>query len=190
MQVIRTRGSLIAGWLTVVVGLLFAVGGVMAATQGSARQGIGLGACVAMIGVAAYLRPAVVVSGDAVTFKNVFHTAAVPLSRIAELTARWSLEIHGDDGLTMASFAAPTTRATRSQERSRARQQDPVPHQDTHSSSRPAAMIYDAWQEWKATHLDAPKHVDQAPSVIKRLDPVGLGLVLVGVAMGAVGLFG
>jgi hypothetical protein len=190
MQVIRTRGSLIAGWLTVAVGLLFASGGVMAATQGSAQQGIGLGACVALIGVAAYLRPAVAISGDAVTFKNVFHTATVPLSRIAEMSTRWSLEIHGDDGLTMGSFATPTTRAERSHERSRGRVKEPLADQEAHSTSRSAAMIYDAWQEWKAAHADAPKHTGQEPSVTKRLDPMGLGLVVVGIAMGAFGLVG
>ncbi|NYI42271.1 PH domain-containing protein [Demequina lutea] len=190
MQVCRTRGSLVAGWLTAGVGLLLGAGGVMAATQGSARQGIGLGACVALIGVAAYLRPAVVVSGDAVTFKNVFHTAVVPLSRIAEISARWSLEVRGDDGMAMGSFAAPTTRAARSDERSRNRVQETLADQEAHSPSRPAAMIYDAWQEWKTAHGDAPPHKGQSPSVTKRLDPMGLGLVLVGVAMGAVGLFG
>lgn len=190
MQVYRTRGSLVSGWLTVGVGLLLGAGGVMAASQGSAQQGIGVGACVAMIGVAAYLRPAVIVSGDAVTFKNVFHTAVVPLSRISEISPRWSLEVHGDDGLTMGSFAAPTTRAARSHEGSRNRNQEPAPDAEVHPSSRPAAMIYDAWQDWKATHPNTSTSEAQTPSVTKRLDPIGLGLVLVGVAMGVVGIFG
>lgn len=190
MQVYRTRGSLVSGWLTVGVGLLLGAGGVMAASHGSAQQGIGLGACVAMIGVAAYLRPAVIVSPDAVTFKNVFHTAVVPLSRIKEISPRWSLEVHGDDGMTMGSFAAPTTRAARSHEGSRNRDQEPTPDQGTHPSSRPAAMIYDAWQEWKATPLGATTPETQTPSVTKRLDPMGLGLMFVGVVMGVVGLFG
>jgi hypothetical protein len=190
MQVYRTRGSLVSGWLTVGVGLLLGAGGVMTASQGSAQQGIGIGACVAMIGVAAYLRPAVIVSPDAVTFKNVFHTAVVPLSRISEISPRWSLEVHGDDGLTMASFAAPTTRAARSQEGSRHRNEEPAPDAEVHPSSRPAAMIYDAWQDWKATHPDTSTSGPQTPSVTKRLDPVGLGLVLVGVAMGVAGIVG
>lgn len=190
MQVYRTRGSLVSGWLTVGVGLLLGAGGVMAASHGSAQQGIGFGACVAMIGVAAYLRPAVIVSGAAVTFKNVFHTAVIPLSRIKEISPRWSLEVHGDDGMTMGSFAAPTTRAARSHERSRSRDQEPTPDHEAQPSSRPAAMIYDAWQDWKATHPDTSTSEAQSPSVTKRLDPIGLGLVLVGVVMGVVGLFG
>lgn len=190
MQVFRTRGSLVSGWLTVVIGLLFGAGGVMASSQGSARQGIGLGVCVALIGVAAYLRPAVIVSGDAVTFKNVFHTAVMRLSRIKEISPRWSLEVHGDDGLTMGSFAAPTTRATRSHERSRDHHHDESPDQGVHSASRSAAMIYDAWQKWKVAHPGNPEPDAQGPSMTKRLDPIGIGLVLVGVVAGAVGLFG
>ena len=190
MQVYRTRGSLVSGWLTVVVGLLLGAGGVMAASQGSAQQGIGIGACVAMIGVAAYLRPAVIVSGDAVTFKNVFHTAVVPLARIKDISPRWSLEVHGDDGLTMGSFAAPTTRAARSHEGSRNRGQEPTPDQEALPSSRPAAMIYDAWQDWKATHPNTSASEARTPSVTKRLDPIGVGLVLVGVAMGVAGVLG
>lgn len=190
MQVFRTRGSLVSGWLTVIVGLLFGAGGVMASSEGSARQGIGLGVCVALIGVAAYLRPAVIVSGDAVTFSNVFHTAIIRLSRIKEISPRWSLEVHGDDGLTMASFAAPTTRAMRSHERSRGRTQEPPPDEGVRLASRAAEMVYDAWHGWKAAHRDTPESDAQGPSVTKRLDPIGIGLVFVGVVAGAVGLFG
>ncbi len=90
----------------------------------------------------------------------------------------------------MGSFAAPTTRAMRSHENSRGRGQETSADESVHSSSRPAEAIYDAWQNWRAAHRDAPTSVGQSPSVTKRLDPLGVGLVVVGIVAGAVGLFG
>lgn len=190
MQVYRARSSLVWGWLCVGLGVLLGAGGVMASGQGSAQQGLGFGACLVLIGVAGYLRPALIVTGDAVTLKNVFHTSALPLSRIEEIRLNWSLEIHGDDGMTIRSFAAPTSRATRTSEASRQHGEAGSNDHAAPSSSRPATMVYDAWQEWRAAHFGSSGSVEGTPSVTRWLDPIGLGLIVVGIVAGVVGVIG
>jgi|GEM_PF-1061639 len=190
MQVYRSRGSLVSGWLCVGLGVILGVGGVMAATDGSAQQGIGFGTGLVLVGVTWYLRPSLNVTDEAVIAKNVVQTAVMPLSRIRDLSVSWSLEVHGDDGMTIRSFAAPTSRTTRSHGRPRDRAEAPSPEQTGHEASRPATMVYDAWQKWKAGHFDSHGDAAATPSATRSLDPIGLGLVVMSLAMGVVGVLG
>jgi len=190
MQVYRARSSLVWGWLCVGLGVVLGAGGVLSPTQGSTQQGLGFGGCLAMIGIAAYLRPALAVTADAVKVTNVTRNAAMPLSRIADISVGWSLEVHGDDGLTIAAFAAPTTRSARARDRSRADEQQKPSDHGAHSPSRPATMLYDAWHEWIAAHPSSNESGLTSPSATRRWDPIGLGLILGVVVTGVVGLLG
>jgi len=190
MQVYRARSSLVWGWLCVGLGIVLGAGGVMSSGQGSTQQGLGFGAALAMIGIAAYLRPALKVTADAVEVTNITRNAVMPLSRIADISVGWSLEIHGDDGLIIASFAAPTTRNARARDRSRVDEQQKPSDRGAPSPSRPAIMLYDAWHEWLASHPRSSESGPTSPSATRRWDPIGIGLILGVVVMGVVGLLG
>lgn len=188
MQSYRARSSLVWGWISVGLGLSMVALDLVASGFSEAKIGLGLGACVAMMGTATYLRPAVELSPDAVVFRNIVHSASAAFSRIDEINMRWSLEMRGDDGRKAGAFAVPASRGGRTgifsnEEAERA-------HLDERES-RPdsvASRVHDAWQASPSTHVSAPD--PSSPSITRRLDPVGLALVFGSVAGLGYALFG
>lgn len=175
MQSYRARNSLTWGWITVGLGLVMAVSDVAASGFGDAKVGLGLGACVAMMGAAAYLRPAVDVSSDAVTFRNIAHSASAPFARIESISMRWSLEMRGDDGRKAGAFAVPASRGGRTgifsneeAERARLDEREGRPDSIAH-------QVHDAWTSWSAAHATSPDL--STPSITRRVDAGGVALV-------------
>ena len=188
MQSYRARSSVIWGWISVGLGLILAVSDLVASGVTGAKVGLGLGACVAMIGTAAYLRPAVEVTPDSVVFRNMVHTASAPFARIQEISMRWSLEMRGDDGMKAGAFAAPASRRGRTGvfsnetvERAHADEREGNPDST-------GSQVYAAWQTWTDAHGGAPDR--STASITRRLDVVGLALVLGSIAAVAVAFFG
>jgi hypothetical protein len=187
MKSYRTRNSLVWGWVSVGLGVIMALSDLAASGVSGAKVGLGLGVCVAMMGTAAYLRPAVVVSDDGVVFKNIAHTASASFSRLADISMRWSLEMHGDDGRKSGAFAVPASRGGRTGIFSN--EEAELAHLDEREG-RPdsvATEVHDAWKTWQATHSPSPD--DSTPSITRRPDAVGLALVIGAVAFLAYALF-
>ncbi len=188
MKSYRARSSQIWGWLSVGLGLILAVSGLLSSELTGARIGLGLGACVAMIGIATYFRPAVEISADSVVFRNMVHTATAPFARIEEISMRWSLEIRGDDGVKAGAFAAPASRRGRtgmfSNEASELAQGDEREGQQDSIGSK----VFEAWHAWTPAHGVEPDRTET--SITRRLDPVGLGLVIGSIAALVLALFG
>ena len=198
MQIYRARSSLVWGWLAVGVGTTVAVWHVASAGVSDAHGGLGLGAAMAALGAAAFLRPHVAVSHDRVELHNMTQVATVPFARLETLDTRWTLEARGDDGRKAGAFAAPAPGASQSRriEKQVAREREdglpplvgrPGDAAGT-ASGDAAALVRSAWDAWRAAH---PVGADPTPgpSVVRRLDPVGLGLVTVGLFTAAWGLF-
>ncbi|WP_291378595.1 hypothetical protein [Demequina sp.] len=180
MDVYRARGSLVWGWLCVGLGGIFAVSDIVASGLSGARVGVGLGVCVALVGLAVYLRPAVIVTQEGVVFRNILHTASAPFARIREVSMRWSLEILGDDGKKAGAFAAPASRGARTgvfgndaAERARLDERERLPDST-------GSRLYEAWMAWTDAHDAEPDPA--GPSINRRPDPGGLALVLGAVA--------
>lgn len=188
MQSYRARSSHIWGWVSVGLGVILAVSDVIASGLTGAKVGLGLGACVAMIGTATYLRPSVEITPDSVVFRNIVHTATAPFARIQEISMRWSLEIRGDDGMKAGAFAVPASRRGRTgvfsneaaelaQLDEREGRQDPI-----------GGQVFDAWRTWTNAQGDVPDR--SGASIIRRLDVVGIAWVLGSIAAVTVALFG
>lgn len=188
MESYRARSSLVWGWISAGLGLTMVTLDLVASGVTEAKVGLGLGACVAMMGAATYLRPAVQLSPDGVVFRNIVHSASAPFSRIEEISMRWSLEMRGDDGRKAGAFAVPASRGGRTgifsnEEAERA-------HLDEREG-RPdsvASLVHDTWRASSSTERAAPDR--SAPSITRRLDPLGLALVLGSVAGLGYALFG
>ncbi len=188
MQTYRARSSLIWGWVSVGLGLILAFSDLIASGAAGAKVGLGLGACVAMIGAATYLRPAVDVTTDGVVFRNIVHTATAPFARIQEVSMRWSLEIHGDDGMKAGAFSVPASRHGRTgvfsnETAERAQRDEREGRQDSTGT-----QVYAAWQTWTNAHGGAPDRT--SASITRALDPVGLALVLGSIAAVVFAFFG
>lgn len=169
------------------IGLAMALADLAASGFADAKVGLGLGACVAMMGTAAYLRPAVVVSDSGVVFKNIAHTASAPFSRLTDISMRWSLEMRGDDGMKSGAFSVPASRGGRTgifsnEEAERAHLDEREVRPDS-----VASHVHDAWSAWRATRSPSPD--ESTPSITRRLDAVGLALVIGAVASLTYALF-
>jgi hypothetical protein len=180
MQTYRARSSLIWGWLCVGLGLTFAATDVVGSGLADARLGVGIGACVALVGAAAYLRPAVLIGDDGVVFRNVVGTASAPFARIREVSMRWSLEILGDDGKKAGAFAAPASRGGRTGIFGN----DAVGYATVDDrEGRPDATgsrLYDAWRSWTDAHEGGADTT--TASISRGVDAVGLALLVGAVA--------
>lgn len=188
MHTYRARSSLIWGGVSVGLGLILAVSDLIASGVTGAKVGLGLGACVAMIGAATYLRPAVEVTPDGVVFRNVVHTATAPFARIQEISMHWSLEIQGDDGMKSGAFSVPASRRSRTGVFSNesvdlARGDEREGRQDSTGS-----QVHAAWHTWKDAHGGVPDRT--SASITRRLDVVGLALVLGSIAAVVFAFFG
>ncbi|HZJ39537.1 MAG TPA: PH domain-containing protein [Demequina sp.] len=188
MHTYRARSSLIWGWVSVGLGLILAVSDLIASGVTGAKVGLGLGACVAMIGAATYLRPAVEVTPDGIVFRNLVHTATAPFARIQEISMRWSLEMLGDDGIKAGAFSVPASRRGRTGVFSNesvdlAQGDEREGRQDSTGS-----QVYAAWHTWKDAHGGVPDRT--SASITRRLDVVGLALVLGSIAAVVFAFFG
>lgn len=188
MHSYRARSSLVWGWLCVGLGLVLVFSDLVASGLAGAKVGLGLGACVAMIGTAVYLRPAVEITSDSVVFRNIVHTATAPFARIQEISMRWSLEILGDDGKKAGAFAAPASR--RGGTGVFGMESDDAVHgNDTESNPDSAgSRVYAAWHAWTAAHGTEPDPT--TTSITRQLDIVGLALVLGSIAAVVFAFFG
>ena len=189
MTTYRSRNSLVWGWVSVGLGLAMAVSDLAASGLSDAKVGLGLGACVALMGTAAYLRPAVVVTDSGVIFKNIAHTASASFSRLTDISMRWSLEMQGDDGMKSGAFAVPASRGGRTgifsnEEAERARLDEREGRPDS-----VASQVHDSWAAWRATHSPSPSPDPSTPSITRRPDAAGLALVIGAVASLAYALF-
>ena len=187
MQTYRARSSHIWGWLSVGLGLVLAVSDLIASGLTGAKVGLVLGACVAMLGTATYLRPAVEVTSESVVFRNMVHAATAPFARIQKISMGWSLEIRGDDGMKAGAFAAPASRRGRTgvfsnEAAERAQADEREGRQDFIGS-----QVYAAWQTWIAAHGGEADR--STASITRQLDLVGLALVLGSIAAVTVALF-
>ncbi|MCB2411749.1 hypothetical protein LGT39_02660 [Demequina sp. TTPB684] len=176
MDVLRARSSVFWGWLCVALGAVFAAVDVVGSGIADARVGVGVGASLALAGVAVYLRPAVLIGEDAVALRNVVVTATVPFARIQEVTMRWSLEILGDDGRKAAAFAAPASRGARTGVFGTDSQGHDITDDAEGRPDPTGSRLYQAWQEWAEAH---PGDADQTtPSISRGVDPVGVALLV------------
>lgn len=101
---------------------------------------------------------------------------------------RWSLEILGDDGMKAGAFSVPASRRGRtgvfSNETAELAQADEREgRQDSTGSA-----VYAAWQAWTEAHGGVPDRT--TPSISRRLDAVGLALVLGAIAAVVFAFFG
>jgi hypothetical protein len=62
---------------------------------------------VILAGYATLARPRVVVSGDGLLVVNILRVHHIPWSRVADLTSRFQLTVHLDDGRKVTSWGAP-----------------------------------------------------------------------------------
>lgn len=198
MQTYRARSSKVWGWTAVGAGALVAVWHVLSAGLANAQGGLGVGAGMAALGYVAFLRPHVAVAEDRVEMHNVTQVVTVPFARLEALETRWSLEARGDDGRKAGAFAAPAPGAAQSRriEKQVARESgSDVPAVAGRAgdatgtrSGDAAAMVRQAWERWRAAH---PGGGDAAegPSTTRRIDPVGLGVSILGLAAAVWGLF-
>ncbi|MDN4477666.1 hypothetical protein QQX10_07360 [Demequina sp. SYSU T00039] len=197
MQTYRARSSQIWGWTAVGTGAVIAVWHVIAAGLGNAQGGLGVGAGMIALGLAAFLRPHVAVTDDRVEIHNITQVATVPFSRLEGLDTRWSLEVRGDDGRKAGAFAAPAPGAAQSRriEKQVARESEsgvpPLAGRAGDATGTPSgdasAMIRARWDAWRAAHPSGDP-AGEGPSVLRRIDPVGLGLAIGGLAAAAWGL--
>ncbi len=164
----RTRSSQVWGWLAVGIGTAIAVIQLSGGDGRTANVALGLALCVAALGVAAFLRPSLVVTDAEIVVHNIMTTSAIALGRLDQIGTRWSLELIGDDGRKVRVFAAPTDRGG----------QVPVAL---------ASALRDASNEWKAEHVSAPV---EGPSVATRPDWIGIGLMFVALATAGWALLG
>ncbi len=188
MQSYRARSSLVWGWISVGIGLGMVILDLVASGLSEAKVGLGLGGCVAMMGAAAYLRPAVQLSPDGVIFENILHSASAQFSRIEEISMRWSLEMRGDDGKKAGAFAVPASRTGRTgvfsnEEAERAHLDEQEGKPDS-----VANHVYAAWRAASAHPAPEPDH--SSPSITRRVSPVGVALVLGSVIGLTYALFG
>jgi hypothetical protein len=188
MQTYHARSSLIWGWSSVGLGLIFAATDVVGSGLADAQVGVGVGACVALVGTAAYLRPAVLIGDDGVVFRNLLHTVTAPFARIQEITMRWSLEIVGDDGLKAGAFSVPASRRGRTGVFSNAAEELAQGDEREGRPDPTGSQVYSAWHTWTQAHGEAPDRA--TPSMTRRPDAVGIGLVLGAIAAVSVALFG
>ncbi|MBC7298073.1 MAG: hypothetical protein H5T82_04190 [Demequina sp.] len=188
MQSYRARSSLVWGWLSVGLGLIMGIADVIASGVAGAQVGLGLGAAVAMIGTAAYLRPAVEVTPDSVVFRNMVHTATAPFARIQEISMRWSLEVRGDDGRKAGAFAAPASRRGRTGVFSNESLDLAQGDEREGNPDSTGSHVFEAWQAWTAAH---GTETDSATaSITRQLDVIGLALVLGSIAAVVFAFFG
>ena len=198
MQTYRARSSLIWGWIAVGTGAAVAVWHVATAGFAYAHGGLGLGAAMAALGAAAFLRPHVAVAEDRIEIHNVTQVATVPFSRLEALDTRWTLEARGDDGRKVGAFAAPAPGASQSRriEKQVARESStglpPLIGRPGDAAGTPsgdaAALVRGPWEQWRTAH-PAEAGTDHGTSIQRRVDPIGSGLVVVGLAAAVWGLF-
>ncbi|PKQ18380.1 MAG: hypothetical protein CVT68_03695 [Actinobacteria bacterium HGW-Actinobacteria-8] len=188
MQSYRARSSLIWGCASVGLGLILAVSDLIASGVTGAKVGLGLGAGVAMIGAATYLRPAVDLTPDGVVFRNLVHTATTPFARIQEISMRWSLEILGDDGMKAGAFSVPASRRGRTGVFSNETVELARSDEREGRPDSTGTQVYAAWQAWTDAHGGVPDRT--SASITRRLDMVGLGLVFGSIAAVAFAFFG
>jgi hypothetical protein len=188
MQSYRARSSLVWGWLTVGLGVFMVVSDSIAYGLTGAKVGLWLGACIAMIGAAAFLRPAVVVTADSVVFRNLVYITSAPMARIQDFSMQWSFEMHGDDGMKTGAFAVPASRGARTGVFGA---ELPGATRSDRTEANPnsiGSQVYAAWQE--RTNLQGGATDRSSPSMTRRLDVVGLMLVLGSIAALALAFFG
>ncbi len=180
MKVLRARSSIVLGWMSVGFGLILAISDIVASGVTDAQVGIGAGTSIGIIGVAAFLRPAVVISPDGVAFRNLLLTVTAPFSRIQEISMRWSLEMLGDDGKKADAFAAPASRGARTGVFNSRPADASRRVGDEGRADSIGTQVYDAWQAWSENHRVEPDRT--MASMTRQLDMVGLVLVLGSVA--------
>jgi len=176
MDVCRARSSLVWGWLCVGLGLIFAATDIVGSGLADARLGVGVGTCIALVGIAVYLRPAVLIGDDGVVFRNVVGTASAPFSRIREVSMRWSLEVLGDDGRKASAFAAPASRGARTGIFGNDAAEGSMVEDREGRPDTTGSRLYDAWQSWKDSHRGEADTT--ASSISRGVDVKGIGLLV------------
>ncbi len=195
MRIYRARSSSIWGWLAIAVGAAVAIVHVSSAGISGAQAGLGLGVAAIATGVSAFLRPSVAVADDRAEIHNVMTTTTVPFARLERIETRWTLELVGDDGRKVGSFAAPAPGAAQSHRlrREADRRGDAAAAHGSPGelagtpSGDAAALVRDAWDAWRSSNPEAQR---EGASSTRRPDPIGIALVIVAVAAAAWGLFG
>ncbi|MFV0286032.1 MAG: hypothetical protein ACK5IM_06525 [Demequina sp.] len=196
MEIYRSRSSQVWGWLCVGLGAAILLIQLIGSGLNGFSVGFGVAVAFAAVGAAAFLRPAVAVGRDAVEFRNVTQTVAIPFSRLAGLEAHWSLELVGDDGTKVGSFAAPARSG-----------RDRLKSPEDGASAEVATLITSAWDAYRAAPTTAapttavsspvPARADASAdgsdaggAFTRRPDLVGIGLVAAALAGIALAVFG
>ena len=179
MDMHRLRSSTIWGWIAVGLGVVVAIAQLATSGLADAHVGLGLGLASAGLGWAVFLRPAVGISPDEVVFRNVIQRATIAVSRIASVELKWSLEVVGDDGRRMGSFAAPVSSAAR-RARTRGAPGDETGTEDL--AGEIAALV-----DQRAAAAAA---AGAGPSVIKQPEWAGIGIVVASAVAALVALLG
>lgn len=160
MQVYRSRGSQVWGWIMVGIGAAILIAQLVRGNLSSLPVSLGVAAAVAAIGAATFLRPSVVLRDSGVEVRNVTHIATMSFDRLDKVGTRWSLELRGDDSRVIRTVAVPTDRGG-------------------HVPAEMAEEMVRRRDAWKRTH---PRGIEEAgPSCTRTPDWVGIGLVAVAV---------
>ncbi|WP_062076742.1 hypothetical protein [Demequina globuliformis] len=176
----RTRTAPIWGWLGIAGGVLIAGLGATAGGTGSVAVPVLIGGAVAMLAVALFMRPIVIVNEHAIVVHNITQVVTVPFARLKDLHTRWGLELVMDDASKVGAFAAPDPHR-------RDRRKAP----SEQMAADLVAMIRGAEEQW----LEGPhRAADQAAwagraPLERRWDPVGLALVCGALAAVLAGFF-
>ncbi|WP_297082373.1 hypothetical protein [uncultured Demequina sp.] len=173
MTVHRLRSSLMWGWLAVGFGAIVAAAQIATGGFSQALVGLGLGLAIAGLGWALFLRPAVILRADAVEVRNVVRIGSISWGRIAHVDLKWTLELVGDDGARVGSFAVPRSSAPR-----RRRTEEPAVTPST--SDQIASEIRQRAEAARAG--DMPAAGRQAPSISRTTDLTGVAIVLASAA--------
>ncbi|WP_152647947.1 hypothetical protein [Demequina sediminicola] len=168
MRSYRSPSAPMWGWIGIAAGVLIAVLGTLVEGFPVAFVPITLGAAIALIAVACFLRPKVEVDDHSVIVHNITQVVEVPFARLADVETQWGLELVTDDGKKVGAFAAPDPNR---------RDRRKAPHE--HKSADLVAMVRggeSAWLEGPHRAQDEQAWAD-APSRVRHWDFVGVALL-------------
>lgn len=171
MESYRAHSSVVWGWIAVGIGATIALVHVATVGLTFAHGGLGLGTALIALGFATFIRPHVAVTADSIIIHNVTQTLTMPLSRLAALETRWTLEAIGDDGKRAGAFAAPAPGASQSRRividarRAAAAGLNPTLERASDAegtaSGDAAAMVRRAWEAWRASQASTTRATTQ-----------------------------
>lgn len=193
MQTFRPRSARVTAVAIVVVAAALGTAQIVKDGIAASVPTVGIAALAISGAVAAYWRPAVVVSSDAVELRNITSRVTIPLSRLAHVDTRWALELTSDEGRKYSAFAAPAPGAfaarTMKPEDGRGLPKVSYVGGTIRPGDRPgspsgdaALLVRRAWEE------HGQRHSASGDRVTVRPDGAGIAIVAAGIAALALSL--